>query len=130
MQQDRLNKIIAFFWKSKGNDDIFFLGRCADVSIALQRFLNGGQIYLVGAIPNSNIAWHTVLKYGDLFYDIRGSNTLSQIRQRNPIVAFNDDLNTVKKASPSDLLHIKSLLNEQFVQDTVNGLRQALRMIK
>jgi hypothetical protein len=130
MNNKKLEQILATFWNSKHRDTIYYLGKCADVSIALQKFLGAGELFLVGSIPNSNIAWHTVLHYNNAYWDIRGANTLQQLRQRNPIAQFCDDNHIVKRANPQEINHIIKLLNPAFVQDTINGLKQAEKMVK
>lgn len=130
LPNERLQQIIEIFWNSKNRNSIYYLGRCADFSYALQKFLRGGELFLVGAIPSSTVAWHTVLKFNNAYWDIRGSNTLEQIRSRNPIVQFNDDFHTVRKATMQEINHIIRLLDPTFVQDTINGLKQAEKVIK
>jgi hypothetical protein len=125
LDNSKLSRTIDLFWKSKSRNDIYFLGRCADFAYALQKFLHGGELFLVGKQPTGNVAWHVVVKYNDKYWDVRGSNTLEQIRQRNPIIAFNGDDNTVSKATASDMAHIHKLLNHDFVEETINGLKEA-----
>jgi len=130
LSTERLNKILDCFWIQKGKNSIYHLGRCADFAYSLKKFLGTGELYLVGVIPNSNLAWHVVVRYGNTFWDIHGQNTLDQIRSRNPIVQFCDDNHTVKKASPQEIQHITKLLNRDFVIDTLEGLKKAEKEVR
>lgn len=122
MNADRLDKILKKFWKTRGNNDLYFLGRCADVSYALQQFLGGrGEIYTIGG-NNKDIAWHTVLKIGPYFFDIRGKMTPDQVMFHNPIALHKG---SIAKAGPKEIQHIISLLNHDFVTDTIEGLKKA-----
>jgi len=122
MDQNRLDKIIRRFWETKHNSDLYYLGRCADVSYAIQKFLGGkGQIYTLGG-DNKTVAWHTVLKIGDYYFDIRGKQDIDQVLRHNPIALSKD---AIQPAGPNEIAHIVSLLNHQFVQDTIDGLKKA-----
>lgn len=126
MDPDKLDRTLKHFWRTKRNNDIYFLGRCADVSHAIQKFLGGkGTIYTVGG-NNKDIAWHTVLKVGDHYFDIRGKQTIDQVMSHNPI-ALNKS--AIKPAGPNEIAHIEKLLNPQFVQDTIDGLKQSEKEI-
>jgi hypothetical protein len=129
MENEKLERVLAKFYSDVGRNSIYYLGRCADFAWALRSFLDGGDFYLVGKQGNSNIAWHIVLKYNDTYWDVRGSNTLEQIRARNPIIAFNDDDNTVSLAGPNEIAHIEKLLNPEFVNSTIRGLKEAERKV-
>jgi hypothetical protein len=120
-EYEKLDKTIKRFWKSKGNADIFYLGRCADVSYALQKYLGAGDIYLVGG-NGKNLAWHTVLKVGNSYFDIRGKQTADQVLRHNPIAL---STKAIVKAGPEEIAHIKSLLNNDFVNETISGLKKA-----
>lgn len=130
MDNTKLRRTIGLFWDNKSHNSIYHLGRCADFAYALKSFLHGGDYYLVGQMPNSDIAWHVVLKYGGTYWDVRGPNTLAEIRERNPIVAFNGDDNTVTKAGAKEEAHIIKLLNQDFVRETIAGLKEAEKKVK
>jgi len=126
MNAEKLDKIIKLFWKSKGNADIFFLGRCADVSWSIQKFLGEGDIYLVGG-NGKDIVWHTILKVGPDYFDIRGKQNLDEVLWHNPIAL---STKAIVKAGPKEIQHIISLLNNDFVSDTINGLKKAEQELK
>ena len=122
MEPEKLDKIIKKFWESKNRSDIFYLGKCADVSWAIQKFLGGkGDIYLVGG-NGKDLVWHTVLKVGDSYFDIRGKQTADQVLRHNPIAL---STKAIVKAGPEEIQHIVNLLSDGFVADTINGLKKA-----
>lgn len=122
MDLDKLDRTIKRFWETKHRNDIYYLGRCADVSYAINKFLGGkGQIYTVGG-DNKTIVWHTILKVGDYYFDIRGKQDINQVLRHNPIVLSKS---SIQPAGPNEIAHIEKLLNHQFVQDTIDGLKKA-----
>jgi len=122
MDADKLDRILKRFWKTKHNNDIYFLGKCADVSYAIQKFLGGkGQIYTIGG-NNKDIAWHTVLKVGNFYFDIRGKQDINQVMSHNPIALTKE---SIQPAGPNEVAHIIKLLNMNFVNETIEGLKKA-----
>ena len=121
MNAEKLDRTIDKFWQSKGRSSLYHLGRCADFAYALQKFLRGGQMYTVGG-NNKDICWHVVLRHGDKYYDVRGGQNLDVVLRRNPIALSKD---AIQPAGPNEIAHIEKLLNHQFVQDTIEGLKQA-----
>lgn len=116
MTIDKLNKTIKKFWQSKGYSEIYFNGRCADFAWALRQFLGTGQLYMIGGI------FHVVLKYNNHYCDIKGCHPENKLLFSSPIGL---NKNGVKPANSSEIQHIKSLLNKEFVSDTIAGLRKA-----
>lgn len=121
MTAEKLNKILDKFWKSKGKNPIYHLGRCADFAWALQKFLHGGEMYTIGGNP-PKLAWHVVLHWNGYYWDVRGKQDINQVMMHNPIAV---NKNSIIKAGPEATQHIISLLNNDFVQDTINGLKKA-----
>jgi len=119
METSKLNRTIAKFWKSKGRNSIYYLGKCADFVCALRRFIGGGTIYVIG--PGHPIIWHVVLKYNGYYWDVRGKQTLSQLMSKNTMVTSKDQ---VRPAGSKEKAHIKKLLNPKFVSDTIKGLKE------
>ena len=120
METEKLNRTIAKFWKSKNKNDIYYLGRCADFAWALKKFLGGGQIYVIG--PQHPIIWHVILKYNGFFWDVRGKQTMSDVLKKNTMALTEGNINP---AGQEEISHIKKLLNEKFVKETVEGLKKA-----
>ena len=120
METNKLNKTIAKFWKSKGRNSIYYLGRCADFVWALRKFLGGGTIYVIG--PGHPIIWHVVLKYNGYYWDVRGKQTIRDVMNKNTMALSEDN---IRPAGSKEKAHIKKLLSNKFVNDTVKGLKEA-----
>jgi len=71
---------------------------------------------------NKDIAWHTVLKVGNFYFDIRGKQDINQVMSHNPIALTKE---SIQPAGPNEVAHIIKLLNMNFVNETIEGLKKA-----
>ena len=115
MNPTQLNTIIKRFHKNQNYSDIYKLGLCSELAVALKRYLHGGTIYKHGL-------WHTVLYYKGKYCDINGCQSSSQLMHNSPIGLTKSNL---RAATPSELAHIKKLLDNKVVSQIVSGLKGA-----
>lgn len=115
MNVNVLDKIVKRFWANEGNSTIYYLGKCSEFAVALDRFLNQkGDIGKHG--------WfHTIYIYGNYYWDIRGKMTKKQLDFNFPIGSTSHP----RPAYPDEIDHIYNLLDEEFTQKSVKGLQRA-----
>ena len=113
MKIAKLNRIINQFWTDESHNDKYHFGLCSEFAIALQRYLNSGQLYKAGLM-------HTFLKYKSSYCDIRGCFTPSEYTFKVPSPSYTP-------ATKSEIQHIKSLLDEKEVSHIIKGLKKAER---
>jgi len=116
MNVKRLDKIIKQFWKNERYNDIYYLGLCSEMSVALKRFLGAGTLYKRGIL-------HTVLKYKNHYCEVRGCMNQRQLLSTAPG-------EYLRPASNKEIAHIYNLLKEYRVKQIVKGLKKAERQIK
>ena len=114
MNANKLDKIIKRFWANHNNNTIYYLGKCSEFAVALDRFLKGkGKIGKHG--------WfHTIYIYDGYLWDVRGKQTKHQLDFNMPIGATDEP----RPARPDEIQHIMGLLNEPFTQHIVKELKE------
>jgi len=110
MDINKLNCAIKKFWQSEGYNEIYYMGVCSEVAVALKKFLGEGTIVKRGLM-------HTALKYKDYYCDIRGCMTPQQFKTRVPG-------EYLRPATPKEIQHINSLLEHHTVKKILNGLKK------
>ena len=115
LEIQRLNKIILRFWKNEKNSDIYYLGVCSEVAVALKRFLKGGTISKAGLM-------HTYFSYKGHYCDIRGCFTKSQYTMIVPAMSYTP-------VTPKEIAHINSLLEHDTVAHILKGLKKASKEV-
>jgi len=119
MNSNKLDKIIKRFWATQNNNTIYYLGKCSEVAVALDRFLNRkGKIGKHG--------WfHSIYLYDGYYWDIRGKMTKKELDFKMPIGATDEP----RPATPDEIKHIYSLLDENFTKKVVEGLKKASKEV-
>ena len=115
LEIQKLNKIIRRFWKNENNSDLYFLGVCSEVAVALKKYLGGGTISKAGLM-------HTYLSYKGYCCDIRGCYTVSEYPMIAPAFSYTP-------ATPKEIAHINSLLEHHTVAHIVKGLKKASKEV-
>lgn len=115
MNSENLDKVIKRFWNKENRNTIYYIGKCSEFAVALDRFLNRK-----GTIGKHG--WfHTIYLYDNYYWDVRGKMTKKELDFNMPIGATSEPL----PAKTEEIAHIYSLLNEEFTQKTVEGLKRA-----
>jgi len=112
MNINKLSCIIRKFWQSERYNDIYYLGKCSEVAVALQRFLKGGTIVKRGLM-------HTALKYNGYYCDIRGCFQEMEYKTKVPG-------EYLRPATQKEIAHINSLLEHDTVAHIIKGLKKVL----
>jgi len=110
MNINKLNYIIRKFWQSQKYSDIYYLGKCSEVAVALQRFLKGGTIIKRGLM-------HSALKYKGYYCDIRGCYSEMEYKTKVPG-------EYLRPATAKEIKHINNLLERDTVSNIVKGLKK------
>jgi len=116
MNISKLNCIIKKFWQSERYNDIYYLGICSEVAVALKRFLGAGTIVKRGLL-------HTALEYKGYYCDIRGCKTEREFKATVPG-------EYLRPATQKEIQHINNLLQRDKVRYIVGGLKRAEKTCK
>lgn len=115
LEISKLNKIIHKFWKDEKRNDIYHLGVCSEVAVALKRFLQGGTICKAGLM-------HTYLDYKNHCCDIRGCFPKS----RYPLIVPSG---SYLPATTEEIAHINKLLEHDTVAHICKGFKKASKEV-
>lgn len=115
MEISKLNRIIHKFWKDEKHNDIYHLGVCSEVAVALKKFLQRGTVSKAGLM-------HTYLDYKNHCCDIRGCFTKSKYTMVVPSMSYSP-------ATPKEIAHINKLLEHNTVAHICKGLKKASKEV-